>query len=687
MHRRRACVLGMLFAAGSVAAAESEPVVVTATRIEQSGFDLPFSIDRVDTETIHERQPRVNLSESLVRVPGVVALDRRNYAQDLQISVRGFGARAGFGVRGVRLLADGIPITMPDGQGQPALFDLESAARLEVLRGPFATLYGNAAGGVIQLVSERGPSVPTLSGGLLAGSHGTTRTSLKFGGESGGLNYLGTLARFDTDGPRAHSAATRDTGAVRLRLNPDDATRVTLLLDSLHQPDTQDPLGLTRTQWEQNPRQAGTGAEAFNTRKRVAHTQLGVVWERRLSPEDRVALTAYGGQRDVRQFLAFAGAGASQSGGVVDLDRAFGGLGLRWTRRVRAAAQPYTLTLGTDYDDMREHRRGYVNNNGSAGDLRRDEDDRVYNIDQYAHLEWQPAPRWVLAAGVRQSRVAFEARDHYITGADNPDDSGRALYRQTRPALGALYRWREAVNLYASAGGGFETPTLAELAYRPDGSAGLNFALRPSTSRNLEAGVKAAPAPGVRVQAALFRSRVDDEIVPGPAPAPGRSTFVNAKRTQRHGAELSLDAALTRTTQLYLALTAVDARFEQHVNTAGTDLSGKRLPGVPRATLYGELTWRPHPGWTTALEARRIGAIAVDDANTDTAPAYTVAGWRLGFERRGADWRFQPYVRIDNLFDTAYAGSVIVNASGGAYFEPAPGRNYTIGLDARVALK
>ncbi len=693
MKIHEAVLLGALVAATFAANAENpsaplhtDPLVVTATRIEQPEFDLPFSIDRLGRQHIHDLQPRVNLSESLVRVPGVVAQPRQNYAQDLQISIRGFGARASFGIRGIRLLADGIPATMPDGQGQAASFDLESAQRIEVLRGPFSAMYGNAAGGVIQVFSALAPTEPIVEAGLMSGGYGTTRAGVKFGGEPGSLNTLVSGSRFDSDGYRDHSAVTRDTASARLRWRTEAGTRVTLLADTLHQRDTQDPLGLTRAMWEQDPRQAGSGAETFDTRKSIGHAQIGMTLEQRLADDTTLAFTGYGGQRDVRQYLAFAGAGASQSGGVVDLDRGFYGLGARWTQRLSLAQQPLTLTLGVEHNDMAERRRGFVNDNGVAGDLRRDEDDRVYDLDPYAQLEWHPAPRWRVSAGLRHSRVVFESRDYYITGPSNPDDSGGAVYEKTNPMLAWLYAWRETVNFYINAGQGFETPTFAELAYRPDGSAGLNFALRPAVSRHVEAGIKAYAGPATRVSAALFRVRTEDEIVPGPSPAPGRLAFMNAPRTARDGMELSLDNRLGHDVQAYLAFTYLDARFKDYVNFSGASLSGRPIPGVPRTTLYGELRWRPVPGMLTVLEARRLGAIPVDDANTDAAAAYTLVNARIGWEHAGRGWRVGPYLRIDNLLDENYVGSVIVNANNGAYFEPAPRRHYTLGLQARLEL-
>jgi iron complex outermembrane receptor protein len=341
------------------------------------------------------------------------------------------------------------------------------------------------------------------------------------------------------------------------------------------------------------------------------------------------------------------------------------------------------MTMGVDYDNMYERRRGFVNNNGIAGELKRDEDDRVFDFDQYAQLEWRFAPRWRVSTGLRHNRVAFDSKDYFITGASNPDDSGSAIFKKTNPMLGVLYQWSDSVNLYANAGQGFETPTFAELAYRPDGSPGLNFSLRPSVSRSSEAGIKAFVTPTARVNAALFRIRAYDEIVTGLSPAPGRNTFMNANLTTRDGLELSVDNDLGYGVHAYLAYSYIDARFVDYVNFSGTNLAGKRIPGVPQTTIYGELKWRPLKDLVTALEARRVSSIAVNDENADTAEAYTVANWRIGLEQGGRGWRLQEFLRIDNLFDKTYAGSVIVNANGGAYFEPAPRRNYIIGLNAR----
>ncbi len=343
------------------ASAVSERMVVTATRIERADFDVPAAIDAVGARAIAEDKLQVNLSETLNRVPGIVVQNRQNYAQDLQISSRGFGARSTFGVRGVRLIADGIPATMPDGQGQGATFNLASAQRIEVLRGPFAALYGNSSGGVVQIFTADGPPEPTVTGSFDFGSYGQRREGVQFGGQSGNANYIADLSRFETDGYRDHSAARRDALNAKVKLEL-PIGRLTLLFNALEQPDTQDPLGLTRAQWQANPRQADASAIAFDTRKSVRQNQGGAVLDFDTASVQWQA-KVYGGDRQVTQYLAQTGDTPLGAGGVVDLDRTYGGLGLRGTRvfgtvRPRGrAAQPRALRLARPLHYRRQSRR------------------------------------------------------------------------------------------------------------------------------------------------------------------------------------------------------------------------------------------------------------------------------------------------------------------------------------------
>ncbi|MCD6682168.1 MAG: TonB-dependent receptor [Burkholderiaceae bacterium] len=675
--------LSAALAAMPAVAQSLEPVTVTATRSAQRAFDVPASVDVVDAKEIEAQRPGVNLSEALGRVPGVFMRDRQNFAQDLQVSSRGFGARASFGVRGVRLVQDGVPLTMPDGQGQTGLFDLDSAERIEVLRGPFAALYGNSSGGLVTVFTEDPPQQPTLGLRAGAGSFGMRKLGAAFGASSGAFGARADVSRFRTDGWREHSRTRRDLANARL-LWSDDDDHFALGATALDQPDTLDPLGLTRAQLASSPRQAGNGALAFDTRKSIAHNQIGADWRRRIGDGSTLRVRAYGGERTLRQFLAFSGAAPGSSGGVVDLDRGFGGLNVQWTKSVRTATGRIDATLGVDYDRMNERRKGFVNVAGVAGALRRNESDTVRDFDQYAVVEWWVTPQWKLAGGARRSNVRFTVQDAFVD-ATNPDDSGSRSYSATSPVIGVLYALSDDMNVYASIGRGFETPTFTELAYRPDGRPGLNFGLQASRSTNQELGLKWRASAGTQARVALFRTDTDNDIVPA-ANVGGRTTFRNAARTARRGIELGVDAEFGHGIAASLAWTWMQAQFRDYRALDGTGLSDKRLPGVPKASLFAEATWRhAASGFVAGAEASWSGKVFVDDANTQHADSYAVANLRAGFELHAARWRIEPFVRVENIFDRRYVGSVIVNAAGGRYYESAPQRSYYAGVRAQAA--
>ncbi|GGC92793.1 TonB-dependent receptor family protein [Halopseudomonas salina] len=652
--------------------------VVLGSEAADQDTRVPLARDTVSGEQISPQSLGANLSETLQRVPGIVAVNRQNYAQDLQISSRGFGARAQFGVRGVRLVQDGIPLTMPDGQGQPSLFDLDGMQRIEVLRGPLTTLYGNASGGIIQGFTDEGAFYPTLENRTAIGPDNLRRSRLRYGGQHGDLNVAANISRLETDGYRDHSETRRDIANLRLGWDIDDASSLTLLINSLDQPETEDPLGLTRAQVREDRRQAVAGTQTFDTRKTVRHNQAGLNYQRRLANDDKITLMVYGGERYVEQFLAFPGGGQFSGGGVIELDRRFGGGELGWQRETQLFGLPVELAAGLTYDYQGEQRNGFVNDFGDKGAQQRDEFNTVDSQDAYLISTWQLDPRWTLTAGLRHSRVEFESEDDYLV--DGQDDSGGVDYQKTNPAVGLSYQWNPALTLYAALGQGFETPTFQELAYQQQGS-GLNFGLEPSESRNAEIGMKLRHE-RTRLNLALFHSRVEDEIVTGPNQAvTGRSTFVNAGQSTRRGLELSLEQGFDHGIEAYLAYTLLDARFDSYTTSDGDDLSGKDLPGVPRHSLFAELSWQPPgTGFTTALEAQSLSERFATDDNQARASGYAVFNWRAGYSHEVGNWTVDPFVRVDNIGDKEYIGSLIVNGPGGRYYEPAPDRQWLVGL-------
>lgn len=675
-----------------------QPVVITGSVADRQRWLAPASIDVLDGSELRDGQLQINLSEGMGRVPGLVIQNRNNYAQDLQISLRGAGARATFGVRGVRLFVDGIPASAPDGQGQAANFPLGSAEHIEVIRGPYSALYGPSSGGVIALTTEDGGVPATWRTGLAVGADRLWRLSTQANGRTGdgGIHYGIDLSTFQTAGLRPQSAADRGTANVKLS-RPTEVGRWVFLFNR-QTGNALDPLGLSRTELDADPDQTTSTASLFNTRKSVSQTQLGLAWQHRLGGGHRVELIGYRGERGVVQFQSIPAAtqlAATSPGGVIDLDRAYWGLNARWRFDARYDTGRMTLVAGLSLDRQDEVRRGFNNFTGSAasptalgvlGLLRRDETNRASTLDPYAQLEWETAG-WTLSAGVRQSNVRYTSADRFVQPG-NPDDSGAVRYSATLPVLGLRHQLAPGLQAFVSAGRGFETPTLNETAYQASGASGLNTRLAPSRSHSAEAGLRGRHG-GATWTATVFEAQTDNEIVVL-SNTGGRASFQNAGRSRRQGAELSGEVhwgALGLAT----AYTWLDATYRDAFRTCSaatcttpnlTVPAGNRLPGIPRQQLWLQLAWQPFGvGSTYTLEARHVGAVPVNDRNSDAAAAYTVVNLAARFQQDHGPWQFRQFLRLDNATDRRHVGSVIVNEGNGRFFEPAPGRNLSAGLE------
>jgi iron complex outermembrane receptor protein len=676
------------------------PVVVSAERSGGGVWRGAASVDVVSGDELREGQAQVNLSESLGRVPGLVIRNRQNYAQDLQISVRGYGARATFGVRGVRLFVDGIPASAPDGSGQAANFPLGSADRVEVVRGPMAALYGASSGGALLLYTEDGQRPAQWRTGVVAGSDGLWRASTQVTGQTGtpqapGWSYALDVSGFATDGTRPQSAADRNTANMKLSRSHEGGR--TVLVFNRHSSSALDPQGLSRAEFDANPDQTNAGALSFNTRKTVSQTQLGLAFEQALGGGHKLELMGYGGQRQVVQYQSIttgAQVPAGSSGGVIDLDRDYWGWNARWRYDREWQGGRLSLSAGVASDLQSDTRKGYENFIGTTlgvqGKLRRDEVNRAQTLDPYVQAEWRTQDL-TLMGGVRQTRTEYESTDRYIVGS-NGNDSGNKDYTATLPVVGVRWQWSPSVQAFASIGKGYEIPTLNEVAYRSGGVSGFNTQLNAARSTSAELGLRGR-AKLLRWSATAFDIRTDDEIVVQNNTG-GRTTFQNAGRTLRQGLELAGEwrtGPVTFTT----AYTWMRANYQDAFLTCTTSgcpnatpqvhvPQGNQIPGLPKQQLFAQAAW--DTGWAgskVTLDARHVGRVMVNDLNTDAAAAHTLFNLGVQFMQERGDWTLKEFVRLDNLTDQKHAGSVIVNDGNGRFFEPGAGRKLLLGLEAQ----
>ncbi len=686
--------------------AELDPVVVTAERTRQTTFDAPAAITAITREVIDSGGFQVNLSEALNRVPGISVLNRQNYAQDLQLSIRGFGSRSTFGIRGVRLIVDGIPASMPDGQGQASTIALGSAQRIEVLRGPLAQLYGNAAGGVVQVFSGTDATVPTLETSFAVGPWEQNKVGVKFGHNGERDSVVVDAMRYATNGWRDHSQAERTQFNAKWEHVIDSASTISVVVNSFDQPLSKDPAGLTRAQFEADPRQVAATVKAQDASKVVNQQQIGSVYERRLTEATTLTSRIYVGYRNLYNKLSVPPTAPAQSsitgsGGTIDFARSYMGLGVQLAHQIRLDGDRVArFTGGIEHDRSKEDRQGYINDAGVQGALKRDELNTVRSTDVYAQAAYDLLPTLTATAGVRASKVKFASDDRFIIPAvppstdENPDDSGGQDYSATNPVLGLTFRASPTLHLYGNVGRGFETPTFTELSYRPGGLTGLNTDLKASKSRHAEIGAKWKIASGHRLDVAVFDIATRDEIVTDTNTG-GRSTFKNAGRTSRRGGELMYTGQFADSLRGTLSLTALKARFDEPFTsgsgaTAVNIPAGNRLPGTPDRSAFAELVWAPKAAWggfNAGAELIHTGKLYVNDANADAAPAVTLLNLRLGFAQNFGPWTLKQLLRVDNVNDKTYAGSVIVNDANSRFFEPALPRNWMVAFTARYEFR
>ncbi|MCJ8940580.1 TonB-dependent receptor family protein [Acinetobacter baumannii] len=662
---------------------------VEATRTDTGYLQTPASVFRIEAPQV-DSSSQVNLTEVVKGIPSLQIRNRENYAQDLQLSMRGFGARSTFGVRGIRLYVDGIPATMPDGQGQTSNIDLSSLDHVEVLTGPFSSLYGNSSGGTILNSTKEGQGKDSIELSYSGGSHDKSRAGLVLQGGAKGANepsYIISSSYFDTDGYREHSGAEKVLNNAKLSWNLDDGSKINWVTNyvKIH---ADDPQGLTHDQWNANPKQQVPFLKQFNVRKDIEQTQTGVTWSKPINDKNELYAMAYLGNRQVTQYQSIPkstqDASINHAGGVIDFERNYYGADFRWTGK--ELLPNTTLSVGVALDAMDEDRKGFENFNlvngqpsyGVKGNLRRDEDNTLWNIDPYLQASWQFLPTWRLDTGVRYSNVHYKSEDNYLS---NGDDSGKTDYDKVLPSVALSWQILPELMAYVSYAKGFETPTFTEMAYRPDGQSGFNFDLTASTSDTYETGLKSQNQLG-DFTLAVFQTKTKDDIVSA-GNSNGRSTFRNADKTLREGIEFAWNKKLWRDLTATASYSYLDATFDADIPALGNIAqisSGNAIPGIAKNQAYASLAWQPSHGLYGGVDVQYMDKVYVNDTNSDAAPSYSVTSANVGYAWVMGDWKVNSFARVDNLFDKKYAGSVIVNDGNSRYFEPADGRNWSAGL-------
>lgn len=685
-----------------------EPIEVRATRYVRPVLEIPYAVDVVDRDAIQLAEPGLSLEESVRSLPGIIVHNRNNVSQGDRISIRGLGSRASFGVRGVKVVLDGIPLTMADGQSQLNNLDLTSAGQIEVLRGPSSSLYGNAAGGVIQIRTEGAPDRPLeVTPRFITGSHGLRRMQGKAAGSAGDNRFLVNFNTLWFDGFRDHAYA-RSTGInVVGKRAINESWNLTTVINFFDAPYQFNPSSLDKTTAETDPASARAFVQRQGASKRVRQTQGGV----------SLRYETAGKQGEVTVF----GMGRSLfnpiPGRVIDLDRRGAGLRGVYSHQTGTGTGGIRATVGLDLEIQRDERLEYGNDgvpddlvgtldNGrvfdelSLGDPRLDQDESVDGLGPFVEFEWTPRPEVSVTAGGRYDRFRFEATDRFLS--DQTDDSGTRNMTQFSPQLGVVFRPAPLTAFYGSFSTAFQTPTTSELSNRPTEAGGFNPGLEPERLRGFEAGVKGfVPEAGMAYDAAVFAYGISNMLLPFQIDNPETDEiyFRNAGKTRNRGIELKLTWSPLSALDLALAYTGMrfefdDFELEREVdgNTRAYQLSGNEVPGVPPHHLFAGFTYTaPGSGafvetnaqWTAGYFANDFNGPAPGSGKPESEfvnDGYALVDLRAGIAYNGDVFGGVLFAGVNNLFDTRYNGSIVPNAFGDRFFEPAAGRTWYVGF-------
>ena len=700
MHKNSPFIVSVVFAlstsiaqgqTSNVNAPDLEAMVISSSRYYQTPFEASSSIDLINRSSIQDTQQQINIAESLSRVPGVQALNRQNYAQDTMISIRGFGANSAFGARGIKVYVDGIPATMPDGQSQLSHIDLSSVENMEVLRGPFSVLYGNSAGGVINIQTEKGEPGTALTPYASYGSFNTSKIGVKASGYEGGVNYLLDVNNLNTSGSRAHSEASRDNENAKIIFGAGQDTQISLIGNRVNLY-ANDPLGLTAAQVISTPQGAGTNAESWNTRKTVTQLQGGIEILQKINSESGLKLMVYSGTRNQFQYQAPSSPTTQFVNGAISLDRTYSGFDGQYQLKTSINQLPFKMTLGFNYGNDNDHSMGYcnaygalVNCSGKSTSINTDANYQAKNIDQYLQMEVEPADKVNITLGLRNTSTQLSANDNLSTWA-----ASNKTYNKLLPMASVSYLVNESNRVYTSVGIGYDTPTLNQIKYTCGNVActatsSLPNMLDASTTLQYELGWKSKVPNLGNFNAAIFLAQSSNEIV-AQNNISGKTVYQNAKNTSRTGFELFGHLDFTKNWYTNLAYTYTLAQVTQdYQSNSGIIAAGSSIPGVSAHRLFSELAWQlPDRSLNVGAEMIAASNMYATDTNAvnTSAGGYVIGNLRAFAKQHMDNWTFTEMARINNLFDTYYIGSVIINQASYQYFEPSPGRNWFVGVNA-----
>ncbi|MFC1561216.1 TonB-dependent receptor family protein [Candidatus Latescibacterota bacterium] len=690
-------------------------IIVTATRPDRPLLSVPYAIDVIGQEEIQRAEVGISLDEVLRAIPGVVVNNRYSPSRGDRISFRGIGSRASFGVRGIKIILDGIPLTMPDGQAQLSNLDLSSAGNIEILRGPSSSLYGNAAGGLINIKTQSGPPVPFLfQPRLIVGADGLRKWQSKISGNIGKHTYFFNVNKLKFDGFREHSSGSQTSVNAVGRHEISHNIMLTTVFNYFDAPYLLNPSSLSKTDAEMSPTKARFSVKQQGAGGKKRQGQGGITLKYN-GEDSQFETILYGLKRSVLNAIP---------GKISETDRIAGGVRSIFSKRFHIGIPEFRWTIGTDLEVMSGSRTEFNNlgipseqvdvakgndifNMLEYGPRQKNQDENVVGIGPFTELEFSPSPKWVLTLGQRYDHYKFEASDHFLE--DGSDYSGTRNMDRFSPMVGVLYRPNDLIKLYSNYSTAFQTPTTIELSNKPTGEGGFNPSLQPEIMRSYEVGIKGMLPVGIEewpgklldFDVTFYILTIEDMLIPFQVQDPnsGEAYYRNAGKTQNKGAEIKMDWFPAKGLRTSFAYNFMDFIFKDFQVEASVDdtvqlfqLAGNDIPGVSPQEIFAGISYEHPRGAYSEVNLRWFDKYFANDFNGpppgSTEPiqdfvnnAYLTVDMRLGLNHKFNKIGIEFFLGINNLFDKRFNSSITPNAFGGRFFEPAPGRNYYTGVN------
>ena len=663
------------------AVTDLDEVIVTATRTEQSLADVSSAISVVEKDAIQAGRQQLGLDESLNRVPGVFFQNRYNFTQDLRVAIRGFGARANFGIRGIKVFVDDLPATLADGQSGVDDIDIGSVGRIEVIRGPSSALYGSASGGVMSLYTEDGPETPFAEARVTVGEYDHQKYQLKFGGQTGKLNYLVNGSYLENDGYRDNSRVEHGLVNSKFRYEFDDDSDLTVIFNLVDSPQADDAGGIREADVAADRRQAQPRNLSSNSGEELEQQKVGWIYRHSFGEDHEIRVRNYYLWRDFQTFLPIGSHIRFVSDdGVVEFDRFFFGGGAQYTYTGELFGRPNQFTAGFDIDIQEDDRQRYSNDAGIQGALSFDQLEEAEAYGFYIRNSLFLADNLQLTLGGRYDIVDLSVEDRFLA---NADQSGELDFDEFSPSVGLTWTATDSVSLYFNYATAFETPTFTELA-NPARNLNVNLggfaSVDAQNADSFEIGARGLIGGRVYFDIAGFIMEVEDEVV-SVSNIGNRSFFRNAD-TDRNGIEASVVIDIVDGLQLTASYTYSDFEFDSFPSRM--DAEGKMLPGIPENQFFAELSYSHDSGFYLSWDILAVDDLAVNNNNSVMSDSYEVSNLRAGHTMQLAGFELSPFIGINNLFDTKYMSNLRLNGFGGRVFEPAPTLNVYGGVSVRL---